>query len=87
MMAHWTGLARCRTRDPELFFPVGTTGPALLQVTQAKLVCGRCAVREQCLSFAMENRERDGIFGGLTADERVALHRRNTRKRPAAVAS
>ena len=40
----WVHYARCRDEDPELFFPVGTTGPAAMQVDAAKLVCaGRYA--------------------------------------------
>jgi len=35
--------------DPELFFPIGNTGPAPLQIEEAKAVCCRCEV-EPCLS-------------------------------------
>nr|BFE68086.1 hypothetical protein GCM10020092_013870 [Actinoplanes digitatis] len=35
----WRHHAICRDEDPELFFPIGTSGPALLQVEQAKAVC------------------------------------------------
>ena len=34
--------AACRDVDPELFFPIGDTGPALLQIDEAKQVCRRC---------------------------------------------
>ena len=40
---HWRSTAACRDTDPDLFFPVGTTGPALVQIAQAKAVCSECA--------------------------------------------
>ena len=40
----WRHRAICRDEDPELFFPVGTSGPALLQIAEAKTVCRRCPV-------------------------------------------
>jgi len=44
----------CRQADPELFFPIGATaGPAARQVEAAKAVCGSCAVRANCLSYAL----------------------------------
>lgn len=36
----WRHNAVCREEDPELFFPIGNTGPALLQIEEAKAVCG-----------------------------------------------
>ncbi len=35
----WRHRAICRDEDPELFFPVGNSGPALVQITEAKTVC------------------------------------------------
>ena len=49
----WRDHALCRDTDPELFFPVGTTGTALVQIERAKQVCGECAVRVDCLDFAL----------------------------------
>lgn len=40
---------------------------------KGKSVCNRCDVREECLEYAMENDERFGIWGGMTARERVRL--------------
>ena len=40
----WRHDAACRDEDPELFFPIGNTGPALLQIEEAKQVCRRCPV-------------------------------------------
>ena len=40
----WRHEAACRDEDPELFFPIGNTGPALMQIEEAKAVCRRCSV-------------------------------------------
>ena len=42
----WRHRAACRDVDPELFFPIGNTGPALMQIEEAKQVCRRCPVIE-----------------------------------------
>ncbi len=75
----WRYRAACLKEDPELFFPKGNTGPALLQIEEAKRVCRNCDVREQCLSWALETRQDHGVWGGLSEDERRALARRQTR--------
>ncbi|MGI5485099.1 WhiB family transcriptional regulator [Streptomyces lavendofoliae] len=77
----WRHRASCRAEDPELFFPIGTTGPALLQIEEAKAVCRRCPVLEQCLTWALESGQDDGVWGGLSEDERRALKRRTARNR------
>jgi len=77
----WRHNAVCREEDPELFFPIGTTGPALLQIEEAKSVCRRCPVMEQCVQWALESGLDDGVWGGLSADERRALKRRAARNR------
>jgi WhiB family transcriptional regulator, redox-sensing transcriptional regulator len=81
----WRDGAACRHRDPELFFPEGTAGPALLQADQAKRVCQSCPVRTPCLDFALRHGLGFGIWGGVTGEERRVL--RGARLRPGAVVS
>ena len=79
----WHDRSACLSVDPELFFPIGYTGPALLQIEEAKAVCRRCEVIETCLSWAIESGQDAGVWGGLSEDERRALKRRNARARRA----
>ncbi|MFJ3198566.1 WhiB family transcriptional regulator [Streptomyces griseoviridis] len=74
----------CADGDPELFFPIGDTGPALLQEEEAKAVCRGCPLMESCLQGALERGENYGVFGGLSAKERRSLKRRAARQRTAA---
>lgn len=77
----WRHRAACLTEDPELFFPVGSTGPAIAQTLKAKKVCARCEVRAECLQWALEQGQDHGVWGGLSEDERRAMKRRNARSR------
>jgi len=77
----WRHRAACRDEDPELFFPIGNTGPALLQIEDAKAVCRRCDVVDQCLQWALESGQDAGVWGGMSEDERRALKRRAARAR------
>ena len=71
----WRLSAACRQVDPELFFPVGTTGPAIDQIGQAKGICMGCSVREPCLGWALRNGIAFGIWGGTTEEDRSVLRR------------
>jgi WhiB family redox-sensing transcriptional regulator len=75
-MENWREHATCRHEDPDLFFPIGTTGPALVQQEQAKSVCRRCPVREECLQWALDTGQTIGVWGGTSENERRALKRR-----------
>lgn len=75
----WRHRAACRDEDPELFFPIGTTGPALLQVDEAKSVCGRCNAVDECLTWALSSDQDAGVWGGLSEDERREVKRRRVR--------
>lgn len=75
----WRHKAACKSEDPELFFPVGDTGPALLQIAEAKAVCRRCPVQAQCLNWALTSGQDFGVWGGLSETERRAVRQRNAR--------
>jgi WhiB family transcriptional regulator, redox-sensing transcriptional regulator len=77
----WRHRAACRDADPELFFPIGNTGPALLQIEEAKAVCRRCNVVDLCLQWALETGQDAGVWGGMSEEERRALKRRAARSR------
>ncbi|MFH8370193.1 WhiB family transcriptional regulator [Streptomyces sp. NPDC018031] len=81
-MADWRARAACLDEDPELFFPVGSGGPALLQTESAKAICRGCPVRDACLGWALESGQESGVWGGTSEDERRALRRRARRGRP-----
>lgn len=57
--------AACRTEDSSLFFSELES-----KVRKAKSICDSCPVASSCLRFAIDNEIPDGIFGGLTPDER-----------------
>jgi WhiB family transcriptional regulator, redox-sensing transcriptional regulator len=77
----WRNIAACREADPELFFPIGNSGPALVQIEEAKQVCRRCSVLDDCLRWAIDSGQDAGVWGGLSEDERRALKRRTVRLR------
>jgi WhiB family redox-sensing transcriptional regulator len=81
----WRDRAACRSADPELFFPVGDDGPALVQIAAAKAICARCPVVAECLSFALVAVP-EGIAGGLTVEERRGLRDQRRRVSGATVA-
>ena len=78
----WRSQAACLgMTEGDLFFPVGTSGPAQVQIAEAKAVCRRCPVRPACLTWALETGTDTGVWGGMSEDERRALTRRNARPR------
>ena len=77
----WRHQARCRDVDPDLFFPVGTTGMALEQIASAKEVCTMCPAQGPCLEYALSTNQDSGVWGGTSEDERRALRRQWLRQR------
>ena len=70
---NWRLRAECRDLDPDVFFPIGKSGMSLVQIAEAKTVCGRCPVLEQCLDWAVSAVQVEGIWGGTTENERRAM--------------
>jgi len=71
----WRKVAACRHTEPDLFFPVGTTGPAIEQIEAAKRVCRACEAIEPCLEFALATNQESGIWGGTSEEERRKLRK------------
>jgi WhiB family redox-sensing transcriptional regulator len=79
--AVWWTRAACASADPELFFPISYSGPALRQVAQAKAICARCPIQRECLRYALDAGSIQGVWGGMTEEERRRLTRRERRAR------
>ncbi len=71
----WREHAACRDTDPDLFFPVGTTGPAISQIESAKAVCRTCPSLDPCLEFALATNQESGVWGGTSEEERRKLRK------------
>src|SRR3954451_3510452 len=72
---NWRTASACRDLDSNLFFPAGETGPAAIQIAQAKSICAQCPVANECLEFALATHQDYGIWGGTTEDERRQIRR------------
>ncbi|TDW79495.1 transcription factor WhiB [Kribbella sp. VKM Ac-2566] len=77
---NWLLNGACRNEDPELFFPIGTTGPALQQIEAAKRVCAQCDVVDACLNWALRTGQDAGVWGGLSEIERRALKQQRPKR-------
>jgi WhiB family redox-sensing transcriptional regulator len=66
----WADQAACKSARPDELFVRGA------EQNRAKIVCGQCPVRTECLAEALDNRIEWGVWGGMTERERRALLRR-----------
>ena len=71
----WRSRAACRSTEPDLFFPIGTTGQALDQIDAAKSVCQICEAQAECLEFALATNQESGVWGATSEDERRKLRK------------
>lgn len=72
-LASWRDLAACIEHPDVDFFPSPEDVSA---ITEAKAICATCPVAEDCLSYAIETRQGEGIWGGQTPKERIKLRRK-----------
>ncbi|MFI7174726.1 WhiB family transcriptional regulator [Streptomyces spororaveus] len=72
----WHARAACNTVDPktadELFFHDPSDADA---IAEAKETCGWCPARRECFNYALDNDIKEGIWGGLTEEERLIWHK------------
>jgi len=72
-LEHWREAAACADSPGIEFFP----DPAdVAAISAAKEVCAGCPVADECLSYAIETNQTDGIWGGHTPKERRTIRRR-----------
>lgn len=69
----WRANAYCANSDTEKFFPHRDGVDAAMIVAQAQLCCASCTVRKECLEFALTNKLKYGIWGGVTPRNRRGL--------------
>ncbi|WP_347277107.1 WhiB family transcriptional regulator [Streptomyces durmitorensis] len=79
--------ALCAREDPELFFPVSATGPALREELAAKRICLRCPVLRPCLAWAIDSGQAYGVWGGTNAEQRAVLRQKAGSSAPARLSS
>lgn len=76
---NWMARGSCIDQHPSFFFPSDGVG-----VTRARKVCNDCAVKLECLEYALENRIEHGVWGGASERERRRiLKRRRLEVQPA----
>lgn len=85
----WRKNAECKGADTTMFFPTHDLLDGLSRaeklarkrskdgnkrtLSHARLLCVRCTVRKECLSFAVENGIAHGMYGGKSPKERRGL--------------
>ena len=72
----WQVKAACRGPQAAVFFPppqFERKDEKLEREGRAKEICLTCAVRKDCLEYAIAIREPHGIWGGLNENERKNL--------------
>lgn len=85
----WRSLAECRVggHDPELWHPLTESGEHTTQIEQAKTVCRRCPVMDECRAEALLRPSTTyGVWGATTHEERRQIARSTRRGQRATAA-
>lgn len=84
----WRYDAKCADEDTDLFYPPRDRALYKPIADKAKGICWGddghppCAVRRECLWYAISMEDTHGIWGGMSNRERAHLGRRFRRERP-----
>lgn len=75
--SEWMQDAACREVGPDIFFGSRLERKFEREKREAiaRTFCGSCAVRQQCLDFAIVNKEENGVWGGLNEGELKQLRK------------
>lgn len=65
----WQDHAKCAGTDPGMWHPAENNP----DWKTLRAICNECPVRTECLNHAITHREWDGMWGGLTPNERKDL--------------
>lgn len=71
----WLKAAAC-TGAHDAMFP----GSSATEIEDAKALCRRCPVLQECLKWALDTRQEYGVWGGMSEEERFRLRRSVTRR-------
>ena len=74
-VAAWRERSACRDSDPDVFFPIGSTGPRSSRSRPPGASARPARSREECLEFALATNQEAGIWGGTTEEERRKLRK------------
>lgn len=86
---HWSERAACRGKPTEWWFPSALEinrrhhPTAAEAAPRAVAICKACPVRDECLEHAMATKCSDGVFGGLSPQERNRLARKRRERKAA----
>lgn len=72
VLGSWADEAACAGHPADWWFPTdtGRRRARYGDDRQAKQVCARCPVINDCLAHALTHDERDGVWGGKSPEER-----------------
>ena len=85
VFTNWRDDIACRDVDPDLFFPIGTTGTALRQIDEAKRICRVCPRKSSAwpgrwttgspMACGEAPRQTSGAPSGALPDERPSARK------------
>lgn len=64
------GRGLCKQHDPDLWFNDDTVEAAVIICQTGGLRGLPCPIKDECLQFALSTGQKNGVWGGLTEDQR-----------------